>query len=317
MSRRQHLCVACGAPATAWCGRCKISQYCSQSCQASHWRSHKGECRLAASPIPPHEHSLTCNHAKMKAGAVLAAAQAGDAAALQLALAKGGSTEETDDAGLTALAWAAYSGHATLVRMLLAAGADPAKTDPKGCSPLRMAVASTDMSLYVVATLLADPRVDVNSRETTVINFGGTPLHLAAHSVWECSAAMIGLFLAEPRVDVNAADARGSRPFDRAIHTGNSEAVRAFLADPRVDISCREDGRRTWLHVAASGGDAEMVRVLLADPRLASSCTDRDSRGWTALDLARGAEPPPSPAAEDGRPGVAALLEAHMCRISS
>lgn len=52
--------------------------------------------RIPATGIS-HVHSAACNHKKMCPGAVLHAAQAGDVAALETALAGGGSTEETDE----------------------------------------------------------------------------------------------------------------------------------------------------------------------------------------------------------------------------
>ena len=252
----------------------------------------------------------------MRPGPVLAAVQAGDETGLKHALTHGGTTEEVDGAGMGALAWAAYDGNTKLVRMLLEAGADPSVVDAVGCTPLRMAVGATNVSPYVVFVLLSDPRVDVNSREQTIVNRGGTPLHFAVHSVWRSSPAIVGLFLAEPRVDVNAVCARGRRPFDVAVDTGNAAVVRALLADPRVDVSCRADGRRrSALHEAASAGDADLVRVLLADVRFTPDSVDAEGR--TPLDLARGAEAPFSRAAEEGRAAVVALLEERMAAVRS
>ena len=46
-------------------------------------------------PAAGHIHTATCNHKRGPKGAVWDAADAGDAAALEVALAAGGSTEET------------------------------------------------------------------------------------------------------------------------------------------------------------------------------------------------------------------------------
>ena len=95
-------------------------------------------------PAAGHIHCATCNHAMADAGAVWRAACAGDAAAVEAALAAGGSTEEADGVrrqcirtpshsyhiaplfsqGDTALVSASLQGHAEAVRILLAAGAD-------------------------------------------------------------------------------------------------------------------------------------------------------------------------------------------------
>ena len=51
-NRTHKLCAVCRAPATAFCGRCKTTPYCSAACQRSQWPLHKPYC---ATPIarPP------------------------------------------------------------------------------------------------------------------------------------------------------------------------------------------------------------------------------------------------------------------------
>ena len=70
-----------------------------------------------------HVCSSYCNHRPARKGAVWAAADAGDAAALQAALSAGGSTEEAESDGVSALAQAARKGHFEAVVTLLSAGA--------------------------------------------------------------------------------------------------------------------------------------------------------------------------------------------------
>lgn len=55
----------------------------------------------------PHEHSASCNHAPAPKGTVFAAAERGDVAALEAAIAAGGSTEEADSVRIDAGALAA------------------------------------------------------------------------------------------------------------------------------------------------------------------------------------------------------------------
>ena len=67
--------------------------------------------------------SSRCNHRPAPLGAVWAAADAGNASALQAAISAGGSTEEADGEGDSALARAANKGHLDAVFTLLSAGA--------------------------------------------------------------------------------------------------------------------------------------------------------------------------------------------------
>ncbi|KAK4782840.1 hypothetical protein SAY86_007214 [Trapa natans] len=39
------LCVTCGSDGPKACSRCKAARYCSQKCQAAHWKTHKLECK--------------------------------------------------------------------------------------------------------------------------------------------------------------------------------------------------------------------------------------------------------------------------------
>ncbi|KAK4755830.1 hypothetical protein SAY87_009587 [Trapa incisa] len=41
----RSLCVMCGNGGLKVCSRCKAVRYCSQKCQAAHWKTHKLECR--------------------------------------------------------------------------------------------------------------------------------------------------------------------------------------------------------------------------------------------------------------------------------
>ena len=64
-----------------------------------------------------------CNHRPAPQGAIWAAANLGNVAALQAALSAGGSTEEADGKDVSALTRAAYKGHLEAVFTLLCAGA--------------------------------------------------------------------------------------------------------------------------------------------------------------------------------------------------
>lgn len=112
-------------------------------------------------PAAGHIYSDACNHKRMRPGAVLRASKAGDIAALETALAAGGSTEKADwvrrgrcpflifstslllfnalihhshcTVNNTSLIYAARYDHTEAVRMLLAAGADANSKDQVGC----------------------------------------------------------------------------------------------------------------------------------------------------------------------------------------
>jgi hypothetical protein len=73
---------------------------------------------------------------------LIEAVKAGDAAAVQRALAGGASADERDERGWTGLCWAAGRGDAALARLLIGGGADVSLTGTDGRTPLMIARAA-------------------------------------------------------------------------------------------------------------------------------------------------------------------------------
>ncbi|KAJ7734763.1 hypothetical protein DFH07DRAFT_844535 [Mycena maculata] len=56
ISLKGYVCTNCAAPPSEktvlrLCGRCKLTRYCSQDCQKTHWKQHKHSCRLGAGDV--------------------------------------------------------------------------------------------------------------------------------------------------------------------------------------------------------------------------------------------------------------------------
>lgn len=71
---------------------------------------------------------------------LLEATKAGDVAAVEAVLSRGGNVNVRDEDGLSPLAWAALQGNPRLVEALLRAHADPRTRDNEGLTPLHRAV---------------------------------------------------------------------------------------------------------------------------------------------------------------------------------
>lgn len=153
-----------------------------------------------------------------------------------------------------ALSRAAENGHRDIVEYLLTVpGVDPACVEsPMGYSALSRAVqfvvcrahetGTPDVPADVVAALIADPRVDPNTKEYD--NSGFTALHRAVNAGL---TNLIKLLLACPRVDPNALDCeicscrdcekthgQMVTPLAVAKRSGKVEVIALLLQDPRV-----------------------------------------------------------------------------------
>ena len=45
VSSTKNFCSVCHSPALYRCSSCKTAIYCSETCQKSHWKSHKPVCK--------------------------------------------------------------------------------------------------------------------------------------------------------------------------------------------------------------------------------------------------------------------------------
>jgi ankyrin repeat protein len=105
----------------------------------------------------------------------------------------------------------------------------------------------------VVSLLVADGRVDINSRN---VDFS-SPLHSAVY--WG-EVAVVRVLLDNPRVNVNSVNYLGQTP----LHLAQQKGVLAvLLTDKRVDVNRAELHGHTPLHIAAGEGRARVVESLL------------------------------------------------------
>ena len=46
LNRENKLCAKCQSPSQLFCSKCRVTPYCSMSCQKELWKRHKTVCRL-------------------------------------------------------------------------------------------------------------------------------------------------------------------------------------------------------------------------------------------------------------------------------
>ncbi|RPA98775.1 ankyrin [Choiromyces venosus 120613-1] len=135
---------------------------------------------------------------------------------------------------------------------------------------------------YVIALLLADPRVDVNLPDHEL----RTPLHLALRSGrW----FILDMLLKHEGVEVNARDKDGFTPLGYAIHSwGCHNLVELLLEDVRVDFNLANNEGLTPLHMAVIKREVPLVRLLLAGGKVDTELVD--GKGLKAEEYVVGAE---------------------------
>lgn len=209
--------------------------------------------------------------------AIVAAARAGDAAAVLAQLDREAAVDERSADGTTALHWAVYHDDADLVTRLIAVGADPQAVNDYGSTPL---VEAAEVGNPVVIERLLGAGADANVRGAD----GETPLMIAARTGGVDAARL----LIEHGADVNAREtwrdqtaviwaAAQKQPAilklllehgaDPNARSAINDWPRQVSAEPREMF--RPYGGMTALMYAAREGCAECARVLVehgADP---------------------------------------------------
>ena len=237
---------------------------------------------------------------------VIAAARAGDVAAVRALVADGADVDARQGDGTTALHWAAHRGDLALAEALLAADADVNAANALDATPLWLASQNGDARL--VARLLA-AGADVNLS----LKMGETPLMSAARSG---HAGTVGRLLAAG-AEVNAAEReRGQTALMWAAAQGHAEVARV-LAAAGADLHSRSrvwhqlentagntnpignfrmaHGGSTALLFVARNGDLDTARVLL---EAGADVDDTAAAGTSALVIA----------AHSGHPALAAFF---------
>ena len=163
-------------------------------------------------------------------GALLKAAEAGDAARIQELLASGADINTRDEHGRTPLMIAAVKGHAPAVTLLLDKGSDIAAKNKYGLSALQFAAGTGRAE--VVGVLLergANPRErDARTGDVPVISAAGSG-----------SVDTVAALLARG-ADVNEKNRTGSTALMRATMNGRSEMV-LFLLKNGADGTAKDE----------------------------------------------------------------------------
>ena len=225
---------------------------------------------------------------------VIAAARAGDVAAVRALAADGADVDARQGDGATALHWAAHRGDLELAEALLAAGADVDAANALDATPLWLASRNGDARL--VAGLLA-AGADAN----VSLKMGETPLMSAARSGDRDTVER----LLAAGADVDAAEReRGQTALMWAAAQGHADVVR-LLAAAGADLHARSrvwhqlentagntnpignfrmaHGGSTALLFAARNGDVATARALLA---AGADVDDTAAAGTSALVVA-------------------------------
>jgi ankyrin repeat protein len=205
---------------------------------------------------------------------LVAAAAAGDEAAVERLLALGLPVESVDERGATALVRAAGAGHAALLPRLLAAGADSAHAADSGVTALAAAVSARRepaLESLLENGVAADQRLP-----------GGiTPLMIAAG----LGHTAIAKRLLQAGADANAVDEQGTTPLHAAARFAFSASdTRAALdlLELLLDSSARCDAVN---HV----GQNALLLVLGAAAEPGATCEARHIAALADLLLTRGA----------------------------
>ena len=183
--------------------------------------------------------------AAFAAGDVIAAARAGDVAAMRALLAAGADVDARQGDGATALHWAAHRSDHAIADALIDAGADVDAANALDATPLWLASMNGDARL--AARLLAagaDPNVS--------LKMGETPLMSAARSG---DAATVELLLGAG-ADVDAAEReRGQTALMWAAAQSHADVVRV-LVSAGADLHARS---RVWRQLENTAGNTNPI----------------------------------------------------------
>lgn len=205
------------------------------------WRAASGEpARPTAKPLV----EMTApTPAESADAALLAAAERGDAAAVEASLDQGADVGTADAQGRTALMRAAARGDEAMAVGFLRRGADVSARDQYGRTALTEASWSGRPALVA---LLVDLGADVSAPT----NDGASPLMWAAVN----GHAAVARLLIERGAVVDARDQAGYTPLIRAAWNGHADVVRVLL-DAGADAFARADDGAT-ARSRASGSPA-------------------------------------------------------------
>lgn len=199
----------------------------------------------------------------MSTAQLLAAAAAGNAAAVTRVLATGDVDVDAREGGgsaRTALHVAAGSGHAGVVRALLAAGADPTRRDAAGRTPLGAALFAPEFSRSV-ADALAGPTLSAQRDRGATSDLGLLPAVVAQLSgIAALDAAALGAanFLLDAGAPADSRDALGHTPLMLAVRRGAAQLplIKRLLAAGAAPDAMDANGTSVLRHAMSSGSGA-------------------------------------------------------------
>lgn len=257
---------------------------CSTALVAAAEKGHDGIVKLLLQhdSIPPDESSGVTT-------ALFEAVSNGHTNIVKMLLANGRvDINKQDDYGSTPFSVAAYYGHEAVVQALLMNEADSNIKDCQGRSAIFQVVGDDHAgSGYlrhkcygVVVSLLADPRVDLNSRDDK----GNTLLY---HATKKGASSLVGFILKDPEANMGVED--DEAPVGVAADWGHVSVVEAFLKTRRFKINTplaysRVYPKATLLSIASRHRNINVVELLLAQPGI-DAC-DADDKGQTPLAMA-------------------------------
>nr|XP_027239466.1 ankyrin-1-like [Penaeus vannamei] len=198
-------------------------------------------------------------------------ARAGDAEALQAALASLAPRATKDFFAEKPLHVAAEEGHEEVAKTLILGGIDVNGKDEKGATPLHVAASKGHTS---VVTALVTRGATVNGKT----NRGSTPLHFAAQEGHEAAAEE----LIVKGADVNAKDKNGYTPLHLAAFNGHTAMVE-MLIGKGAEPNAKGNGGSTPLHFAAQKGHEAAAEELIVK---GADVNAKKVNGNTALHIA-------------------------------
>jgi ankyrin repeat protein len=197
--------------------------------------------------------------------ALHAAAENGDALAVQALVKAGADVEKLGKDGRTPLHLSAAGGHIEVAKLLIECKADFAAVDGNGRTPLHQSASGGHIE---VAKLLIECKADF----AAIDNYGRTPLHQSADN----GRTEVAKLLVECKADFAAVDLLGLTPLHLSAFCGHTEVAK-LLVECKADFAAVDKDGRTPLHQSAAGGYAEVAK-LLVECKADFAAVDKDGR---------------------------------------